>query len=718
MSEELGFEKLLAEDGFFGRLFGRSPSGSGREPLYDDLPVVLLTGGPGMGKARLLRALRSRFAAKVPVVRLDCASAVYTDGAAQEPHARSAATELLFAAARQLGEWQGPGGSFAFPRLFVGLAVIATGVSGGTPEAVADEVKRYEEQLDRRSRLRTHAFWRGVLRHTGRNLSQTLAEQALGPLANAVTGPLIDALFADVAPREGGRLTALYGAYPGVGGQPRVGLHELAADFRRGSEEDREQAERFLFRALRADLEAQYTSVLGWLSRVGRPVLLLDHADTPLGQQLLSAVLVDRRGGERDRVVIVATARRSDGGRFLYGGLPSRTVTSPAEFRPADGFPATWSRRTGADPERTPLADGVLLLRMPPLTGDQIRQEIGRRMGTDTAARGGPSRSRVTATVDRLSGGRPHTALRLAAAAADFPMAPDANDRALLDAPLRLARGEARQPVADVLLRELILDQLPVRLPASHHDQWLDLLTHLSVAHDTECADVLLRHLQAGHVHRLTAHHVTDYLADTGWPVCERHFIGDFGLRQLLVHRLYQLRPGGAAWQEDHGLLRDHYAARPAHEGTGRAFRSAGSHRWHHHLVSGGVEDVVGHLAAVLPGRPEEWCAELLEIAQAPYPGGGDGRRARAEGLVVVEGPALRRVVDQLLHAVWLCEERTRPTRRESAATLSTLLGRLTTMDFDGAGQFSRTAIEWTRLAENEQPLLRCSCTDPFGRRG
>ncbi|WP_345522320.1 hypothetical protein [Streptomyces echinatus] len=44
-------------------------------------------------------------------------------------------------------------------------------------------------------------------------------------------------------------------------------------------------------------------------------------------------------------------------------------------------------------------------------------------------------------------------------------MPADANDRDILDAPLRLA-GDRRpeRPVADVLLRELILEQLPVRL--------------------------------------------------------------------------------------------------------------------------------------------------------------------------------------------------------------------------------------------------------------
>ncbi|MEU3529899.1 hypothetical protein AB0E62_39760 [Streptomyces sp. NPDC038707] len=60
MCDDLGFERLLGEEGFFACMRGRSPSGAGREPLYGpDIPVVLLTGGPGMGKGRLLRAVRT-----------------------------------------------------------------------------------------------------------------------------------------------------------------------------------------------------------------------------------------------------------------------------------------------------------------------------------------------------------------------------------------------------------------------------------------------------------------------------------------------------------------------------------------------------------------------------------------------------------------------------------------------------------------------------------
>ncbi|WP_405445337.1 hypothetical protein OG350_03765 [Streptomyces achromogenes] len=716
MSDDLGFERLLSEEGFFARLLGRSPSGAGREPLYGtDLPVVLLTGGPGMGKGRLLRAVRDRFATKVPVIYLDCGSPVHADRAESEPGARSVATELLVEAAQRLSTWQGTGGSFTFPRLFAGLAVIATGAGDGTPEAIQQEVDRYAELPQKKGfkGLATGDFWRGALLGAIRNLLTTLSGQTLNVFGAAVVNALVDTLFSGLAPRGRAEMARLYGAYPGAAGQPEHGLRELAADFKAGGE-GREVAERFLFRALREDLEAAYTGAVGWLRRVGRPAVLLDRAETPLGEHLLRAVLTDRRAGQRDRVVIVGTARRANGGSFLYEGLPVPEVPPPAEFRAVDGTPPAWTRRTDATGGRPPLTDGVLLLRMPLLTGDQIRRWLE---GAQPPAgpQGSANRRRVEAAVARLSGGRPHMVIRLAEAAAAARMQPDANDRALLDA----GQNSAEQSVAEVLLRELVRDQLPVRLPAEHHDHWLDLLTHLSVAHDAECADVLLRHHQRGRVHRLTAHHVAELLIDTGWPECERHFIGDFGLRQLLVHRLYGLEPDGAAWYADHHVLHNHYTGRVVDEtaSSGAAFHSVVAHRMNHRLVSGGVDDVVRHLAATLPGRPREWCAELLEIAQAPYPARADARLDRAQGLVELDGPALRRTVDQLLHAVWLCEERTRPTGRETARTLAKLLDLLSIMEFEGAGQLGRTATEWSGLAENDQPLLRCTCTEQLGRR-
>ncbi|MEO3839438.1 hypothetical protein [Streptomyces sp. B22F1] len=729
MPGEVGFGSLLGEKGFFAHLFGRSPSGSGRKLLYeDDLPVVLLNGGPGMGKTRLLHAVRDHFATEVPVIYLDCRKEMYAARARTEPDARSAATEALFEVAGRLRTWKGTGGSFTFPRLFPGLAVLATGVRQGTAEAVATEVERYEQIAQRRRAfgLRAGDFWSGVIQGGIRNLLMAWAGVALGPYPAAVLNAVADELIKRSAHRGRAELERIYGAYPGAAGQPKHGLMNLAADFHAGGEA-RRPAEDFLFRVLREDLEADYASASGYMRRVGRPGLLLDHADAPLGQGLLRAVLADRRDGQRDRTVVVGTARRADGGEFLHAGLPPDEVEPPAAFRPTDGYPATWTRRTTGAPggaNQAVLADGVLQLRMPYLSGVQIGEETA-RLRSLGAPTGGANALRLDSAVARLSSGRLHSVMRLAAAAKSFQMPPDANDRDLLAAPLRES-GAAERPVADVLLEELIERELPTKLPAQHEDHWLDLLTHLSIAHDPECADVLLRHYQQGHMDPLTAAQVSRLLLDTGWPRCERHFIGDFGLRQLLLHRLYGLLPDGAAWNADHQLLRDHYPPEPSAaadlaaslpDEAPPAFRSPTAHHLNHHLVSGGVPDVVRHLVRRLPGRPEAWCAELLEIAQAPYLLGADARRQRALGRVSMEGEPLDVTVDRLLHAVWLCEERTRPTGEEMAGALTTLLNLLATMGFDGAGRLVAATADWPGLVANQQPLLRCTCTHQMGRR-
>ncbi|WP_419994307.1 hypothetical protein [Streptomyces boninensis] len=716
MPEVVGSESLLSKEGFFARLFGRSSSGARQDPLYGpDLPVVLLTGGPGMGKERLLHEVRDRFAKKVPVIYVDCRQPTYAAHARQEPGARSAATEVLFDAAERLSAWHGTGGSFTFPRLFAGLAVLAPGVQQAGAAAVAAEVERYEELAQRRGRfgMGRGGFWSGVIRGTLKGLLATAAANALGPYPAVFVNALVDGILAQSAPGGRKELQRVYGAYPGAGGVPAFGLKNLARDFHAGGEA-RKPAEAFLFRALREDLEAEYATMAGWLSLVGRPALLLDHADSPLGQALLRAVLADRRDGQRDRVVVVGTARRADGGAFLHRGLPLEETRAPAAFRPADDIPLTWTRPTDRAAEgvsRAKLADGVLLLQMPYLTSTQISHEIS-RWQTGTPPAGGAHALLIDSAVTSLSVGRPHTVLRLAAAASSFEMPEDANHRDLLNAPLRDDTAPAR-PVAEVLLQELIEDQLPTELPPEFHPQWLDLLTHLSIAHDTECADVLLRHHQEGHTHKLAAHQVSKLLVDAGWPRCERHFIGDFGLRQLLLHRLYGLRPDGAAWNAGHQLLRDHYAAPPAQDETpppGRAFGSVTAHWMNHHLVSSGAEDVVRELVVTLPGRPQEWCAELLEATQAPYPPGADARLQRALGQVQIPGTELQQIIDRLLHTVWLCQERTRPIAMTLDNTLTTLLTVLGTKTFNGAGHIGAATANWAGLAAAGQPLLHCSC--------
>ncbi|MEU7579482.1 hypothetical protein AB0B50_17960 [Streptomyces sp. NPDC041068] len=296
-------------------------------------------------------------------------------------------------------------------------------------------------------------------------------------------------------------LADCYGEYPGAGGQPLVGPRSLGDDFQQGGEA-RRIAEGFLFRALRQDIDAAHHGVRGRMSRVGRPALLLDHADGSLGRRLLKPALEDRERGHRDRLVIFATARRED------GVLPE------------------WSRPPGGVPDHAPLWRGVLRVRMPVLTHDQQKDELSRlRSGQEQSDNA--VRLRVHSGVHRLSGGRPLFVTRLGAAtaAASFPTPEECTDWAILDA--RVPAGEddqgrriADRSVADVLVDELIGGERPGELPAEHRSHWLDLLTHLSVAHDVECAQILVRAVHEGRTERLSAYRIAELLDDTGWPRC------------------------------------------------------------------------------------------------------------------------------------------------------------------------------------------------------
>lgn len=760
MSDDLGFGKLLDDDGLFARLLGKTCKGRNRPLLYGpDLPVVFLTGGPGMGKGRLLRCVRGEFGRHVPAAHLDCVAPVHAARAAQHPSTRSEVTEALRELAVQFGAWGGDGGAIGVPRLYAGLVAVAAGDPLAGQAAGLDEVRRHDDLLPKGS------FWGGVLHRAFRSYLAALAALlAAQPLATPLITAILDELFERISSEGRATLEDCYGAYSGAAGHPRLGLHALSVDFQQGGE-GRANAESFLFRALREDVEAAYTSVRGRMARAGRPAVLLDHADNALGRRLLRPVLLDRESGHHDRVVVCATARRADGGRFLYRSTDADAEVVTA-WGPGDGGLPGWERRQGGVPGLVAPARGALLVGMPRLTTEQQNNEVARLQGhggrsgqAGQAGYGGhgsrsghaghvghagpgpghpgppghqpgehASRLRVESGIHRLSGGRPRFVTRLGEGAASL-RAPDPaafTDWDLLDAPVRSrAEPEGRPvPVAELLLDDLVTRQLPEELPPEQHDHWLDLLSHLSVAHTGACAQRLMQARQEGRDERLSAYRITELLADSGWPQCPRHFIGDRGLRHLLMRRLYRLRPDGAAWQRDHELLRDHFAARPAPDADAQC-GTAGAHAAHHQLAAGGVEAAVDQLTGAFPLRDAsrsmaQWCEELLAVAGAPcavpLSGTPDDRHARALGEAPsAGGDWLRRRVDRLLHAVWLYEDRTRPVDQALTGTWRPLLDRLGEEPVPGTEVLTRKAGEWAQLAQERQPLSPCACTRHIG---
>ncbi|MDJ1138344.1 hypothetical protein [Streptomyces iconiensis] len=726
MQDDLGFDRLLDDDGFVARLLGRTRSGRQRKPLYGpDLPVVFLVGGPGMGKGRLLGCVRHDFGRFVPTAHLDCGAPAVTERVAQRPELRSEVTEALREMALQFGKWQGTGGALPAPRLYAGLLAVATSDRRSSTESLVSEVREQDGLLP------PGTFWRGVLSRAVRGYLAALGGLVATPAAVPIISAVLDELLARMSREGTAALKRCYGEYPGAGGSPELGLHTLAAHFQQGGQ-GRENAEKFLFRALREDIEAAHTSVTGRMTRVGRPALLLDRADNTLGRRLTRAVLEDRERGHHDRLVVLATARREDGGRFLHP--PGHADEGrAATWQPADGGLPTWSRSPVGDPGLASPGRGALLVRMPLLTRDQQEREIARTQGSvGTGAGGqglpvgpgfpgsGPSRLRVETGIRRLSGGRPLFVSRLAEATAAFRMPEEGSDWDLLDAPAGTRDEQEEHAVADVLLDDLVVRQLPEELPPEQREHWLDLLSHLSVAHDADCAQALMRERQAEREERLSAYRIAELLRDCGWPHCPRHFIGDLGLRHLLARRLYGTRAGGAAWREDHTFLRDRLAGEE--EGAPDAlFGTAAAHRMHHHLAADGAgnghgapgaEAVTNYLARTFYTREtRDWCGELLAIADVPLLGGPDDRRARALGAGGTRGGAFHRRVDKLLHVVWLCEDRARTVDDAVTSTLRLLLERLSDESEHGAEVLTRVAGEWSERAGNKQALLPCACT-------
>ncbi|MFF9900509.1 hypothetical protein [Streptomyces longispororuber] len=697
----------------------------GALPYGPDLPVVLLTGGPGTGKQQLLEEVRDRFGGKAPVALVDCADPQYEREAGERPSCRSATTETLYDIAQRMEEWDGPGGAVPTPRFFAGMAAVAA-AQGLRQQELDEELTRYRRLL--------HASQTAAVRVI-RNLTHgylvALAAVVAPPAAMPLVGAALTEFIETLAAKGDEPVQTTYRDYPGAAGNAATGLRLLGRSFRR-SEEGRRFAEGFLFRALREDVTAAYSGAGARLRRVGRPAILLQHSNWPVGRELLAAALDDWAEGHRGRTVLVASERMAEP-LFLAGEQRTEEL---AVYRPDEQAPPrTWERL----PARGQLGQAVLLLRMPSLTSVQIKQQVLEEVGAVDSA---GLLLRAQGAVRRLSGHRPRMVQRLAEAAAHLPVLD--NDRDLLAHPALLDGAPA--PVRDVLLEELVLRQLPERLPVGHADRWLDLLTQLSVAHTGDCARTLLRSAELEQLAGgLTADQVQQYLLESGWPACERHFIGDFGLRQLLMCRLYGPTAAGPAprppadtrtpaassdrtgagtgtgtrtdWHRNHSLLHAHYRALPA--APDHAFGTTAAHGLNHDLVAGGgPERAIRHLAAEFPAsgaRAEEWCEELLAIAQAPLLRGPDVRHARMKVAGIV-GTTLERQLDQLLHAVWLCEERTRPADVAAAEKMVGLLGDLALAYPEAAPVLADRAGDWGKRAAGKRPLQPCACTSHIGQ--
>ncbi|WP_407705833.1 hypothetical protein [Streptomyces niveiscabiei] len=618
-------------------------------------PVLVLTGGRGLGKTAVLdeveaayteRTRRGEPRKRTPLARVDCEDEQF----AAPPHEESTESwsplwQALLVIAEQLTEPVRAAGQLTFPRLTAGLVAVRAGEwSGGSDsERIRRELTRILLLNEHRSRFSLAGRW--AARVAAKVIAAATGQ---GPYLAAAVEATLEALSEGVTSRKEQRPSTWYRAYPNAGGNAKRGLLLLSGNFRAGGT-SREHAERWLVRALLADLTEGYSGIGSHLTRIGRPVVLLDNAGGVPGPGLLDAVLRDRAEGVTDPAVVVATVR----GRGVPAGAVRRelaevarasgppgagSIGSPGGGPPSagtfgGGTPGTGSFGAGALGTgalgagalgAATLPAGALAVPLPPLSPDDTLHITG------AVCDDFPFPPQLPHAVHRLTGGNPLGIVLTARAARRHPDQAGAL-AGLLTEPVD-PDEEDPLPAYGELLRRLVpadrLDELTVLAAAHDHDSAVALAT-TQLPDDFGSSGV--RTLRA----RLLAEGVAQ---EPG------HFVGDRFVRTLLLLRLHQL----TKWRDVHEVLIRHYA-------TGHAV-----YRLHHELALGDTDGAVAELRDSFPVLPVRvWLDTLRFVASAPCFGPEDQRVAIAlgrrdtVGRLPPENAGLHLRVRRLLHAVW-----------------------------------------------------------------
>ncbi|MFG2959851.1 hypothetical protein ACGF5O_39780 [Streptomyces sp. NPDC048291] len=594
-----------------------------------ELPFVVLTGARGLGKSAVLGELRDAYKGHTPVALVDCAEPQFAGPPPERPaESWSPVAQALLAVAEQLAEPVTGAGRITFPRLMSGLVAVA---AGGWGDAEAERIRR---EVERILLLNESGSWISGFagRWAGKVAAKVVAAATgTGPLVSGAIEATLESIAEGFASRRHQKASVWYRTYPNAGGHAQRGLILLSGHFRAGGT-SREHAERYLVRALLADLTEAYAGVLPRMQRLGRPLVLVDNVQTGPGPGLLEAVLRDRAEGIADQVAFVA-GLRGDGRRLLRGGVRRELagVARRAEWTPDPAVPSS----------------RALLVALPPLTPDDTLHLVG-----------APAAPRLPQAVHRLTGGNPLGVELLAEAAAQHP------ERA--GSPADLLTADVRPvedgPAAPAYL--LLLDRL---VPADR----LDELTVLAAAHDHDSACALAAALLPDDFGPADVRALQNRLAQEGLPAVPGQFVGDPFVRTLLLLRLHLRDADHSGWRTAHETLIAYYTEDRQHrpDGTDGTARF----RLHHQLALGRTGPAVAHLRDTFPVvDTRAWLRNLRFVAAAPYfhahdaegrdsTGHGDRRAAVALGRTdaqqrVPDGVdgVLHLRIRRLLHAVWL----------------------------------------------------------------
>ncbi|MFE4989771.1 hypothetical protein ACFRH4_00220 [Streptomyces mirabilis] len=596
-----------------------------------ELPFVVFAGGRGLGKSAVLRELRDAYRGHTPVALIDGEERQFAGPPAERPaESWSPVGQALTTIAEQLAEPVTGAGRIGFPRLTSGLLAVA---AGGWSDR---DVPRIRQEAERILLLNETGSW--LSGFAGRWVSKVVSKliaslSGTGPVIAPIIEATLEAFAEGIgpAPRRLRRAATWYRDYPNAGGNPKLGLILLSSHFRAGGD-SRTHAERYLVRALLADLDDAYAGVMQRSHRLGRPVVLIDNVQERAGLGLMEPVLRDRADGIADHVVFFAALRG-----YTHGALRNASRRTLPEV----------ARHAGWEPGTSP-SSRALLVALPPLTPDDTLHLVG---GVSQGLAVPPQLPHATY---RLSGGSPLGVTLLAESARqNLPQGAKSLGE-LLTSDVAVHEDNDGRPTYQELLDRLV--------PGGR----LDELTVLAAAHDRDSACVLAEVQLSDDFGASGVLALEERLTEEGWTSAAGQFVGDPFLRALLLLRLHHDDPDHARWRSVHRALIDHY-------GDGDRPDSA-RYRLHHELALGKADFAVAHLRDTFPRTDTgSWLSSLVFIASAPYyhahdpdgrdfggHGGHDDRAAVALGRTdAAQQPpdsvdaVLHLRVRRLLHAVW-----------------------------------------------------------------
>ncbi|MGW3648984.1 hypothetical protein [Streptomyces sp. NPDC000878] len=619
--------------GLAPRLIGLRPHHHIAAPLEHprELPFVVLTAGRGLGKSAVLRELRAAYQGHTPIALIDCEDPQFSGSFESRPaQAWSPLAQALLVIAEQLAEPVTGARRIAFPRLMSGLIAVAAGGWGNA------DTERIRWEVQRMLLLNESGSWFSgfAARWAGRVAAKAVAAAISDdPLVSAVIEATLEAMTERSSGARQRRASTWYRTYPNAGDRAQLGLRLLSDHFRAGGT-SREHAERYLVRALLADLTDAYTGMRAHLQRLGRPLVLVDNAQGSPGRELIEQVLRDRSEGIADQVAFIAAVRGSGGQSSLRNAVRRdlRETAQRTRWTPADTA-----------------ASRALLVSLPPLSSDDTLHIVD-AVCTGTAV---PVPPELPPATHRLTCGNPlGIALLAESARQNLPqLPPTAPFGALLTAELVLHEDREGLPAYRELLDRLV--------PADR----LDELTVLAAAHDHDSACVLAAAGLPDDFGPSSVRALETRLTAEGLPAVPGQFVGDAFVRTLLLLRLHHRHADHGKWRDVHETLIQHY------EGPEP---SAARYRLHHELALGDTGPAVAYLRDTFHTLDTRtWLDTLLFVASAPYFhahdteghdfAGGDHHRARiAFGHTDAEqrppddvDAVLHLRVRRLLNAVW-----------------------------------------------------------------